>query len=172
MERGGSLFNMKQARTKGVDPQRCSDPMGRPGIRFRASSTSSFPTFPHARPRGRRPCWRWRVKISAGRPVGLETQGSGTALLRSGRVTLREASFISRGLHDASMVDLNAGDFFRVAQVNPEGLASGFIVADERPAMTVAFRIARKKATITRPGGVEFPMASDIFSRFANDVEL
>ena len=115
---------------------------------------------------------RWRVKIVRRTPGGLRDPGSGTALLRSGRVTLREASFISLRLHDASLVDLNAVDLFRVAQVNPEGLASGFIVADERPAMTAAFRIARKKATITRPGGVEFPMASDILSRFANDVEL
>ena len=33
-------------------------------------------------------------------------------------------------------------------------------------------QIVGKKATVERPGGGQFPIASDIFSRFANDVDL
>ena len=90
-------------------------------------------------------------EISAGRPLGFQTQGSGTALLRSGRVTLREATFISRRSYDASIQDLYAGDFFRVTEVNPEIIARGFIGVDERPAMTAAFRIVGKEGTVERP---------------------
>lgn len=109
-------------------------------------------------------------EISAGRPVGFQTQGTGTALLRSGRVTLRERTLLNSTQYDMSTRDLDAGDFLRVGQVSSHGL--GFAVVDERPAMTAAFRVIGQKATIERPGGGEAPLAGDILSRFSNDVDL
>ncbi len=111
-------------------------------------------------------------EISAGRPVGFETQGTGTALLRSGRVTLREKTWFRDTRYDASTNDLEAGDFLRVGQVNPEINATGFAVVDERPAMTAAFRVAGRAATIERPGGGESALTTDIFSRFKNNKVL
>ena len=107
-------------------------------------------------------------EISAGRPVGFQTQGTGTALLRSGRVTLRESTVLGTP-YDAETKELDAGDFFSVGQVNPEIHPRGFVVADERPAMTAAFRIVGREGIVERPGGGESRIASDIVSRFSKD---
>lgn len=107
--------------------------------------------------------------ISAGRPVGFQTHGTGTALLRSGRVTLREPTILLGEPYDARTKDLDAGDFFRVRRPSEQQPAMGFVVIDERPAMTAAFRVIGREGTIERPGGGESRIANGIFSRFAND---
>ena len=107
--------------------------------------------------------------IAAGRPVGFETRGSGTALLRTGRVTLRERSIITRTLYEAGAQDLEAGDYFAVNKRNDDVPARGLVVVDERPAMTTAFRIIGREATIERPGGGRYPISTELLSRFAND---
>ena len=119
--------------------------------------------------RGRTTVLTLEGDVSAGRPIGFQTQGSSTALLRSGRVTLREKTMVLGAPFDAGTKNLEAGDFFRVGILNQPTGATGFVVVDERPAMTTAFRVVGKQASIERPGGGEVQIATGITSRLAND---
>jgi hypothetical protein len=110
--------------------------------------------------------------VSVGRPVGFETQGSGSAVLRSGRVTLRERSIFGQNVYEAGSVDLETGDFFQVERSSGSEQSRGFIVIDERPGMTAAFRAVGRKAVVGRPGGGEYPVTSRLFQRLLNDVGI
>jgi hypothetical protein len=116
-------------------------------------------------------------RIAAGRPVGFETRGSGTALLRSGRVSMRETSIFGSNVYETGGVELDAGDFFRVKHdaaaatdnARTAEPARGFVVLDERPAMRTAFRAVGREGVVERPGGGEYPLSSPLLRRFLED---
>jgi uncharacterized protein YjbI with pentapeptide repeats len=95
-------------------------------------------------------------EITVGQSVGIEAPG-GTGLLRSGKVTMLEHSLFSDNVFIASSVDLSAGDTFKVHEMKSPSM--GFIVVDERPCLTAAYRVIGNKAIITRPGGGEYPLS-------------
>jgi hypothetical protein len=104
--------------------------------------------------------------IRPGREVGIETPGS-TAILRDGSVTVMVHKVIGGERFEARQETLRAGDLFLVEH---DVETAGFVVIDERPALTAAYRISGKKAFIQRPGGGDrIPLAATLFQRLLND---
>ncbi len=104
--------------------------------------------------------------VSLGRTVGIETPGS-TAILRSGKVTMLERSLFEGNIFEADSVVLDAGAMFKVD--DPASPALGFIVADERPAFTAAYRVVGNKASVTRAGGGVYPLSVSFLKRLLYD---
>jgi hypothetical protein len=105
-------------------------------------------------------------EVWAGRPVLVNTRGS-TAILRSGKVTLIGRSIFGSDRFEAGSVELDAGDVIEV--VDPDGPARGFVLVDERPALTVAFQAQGRRMTITRPGGGTYPLSASVLQRIVRD---
>jgi hypothetical protein len=101
--------------------------------------------------------------VSAGRPIGIETGGT-TAILRAGQVTMLGRSVFRENIFEAGAFALAAGDQFKV-----EGPTLGFVVADERPALTAAYRVVSDVGTVIRPGGGEYPVSASILGRLLAD---
>lgn len=108
-------------------------------------------------------------QISAGRPIGFQSQATGTSILRGARITLREKTWLFRSRYDADTRSLGAGDFFQVGEIDQSTRATGVAIMDERPAITAAFRVVGTTATIERPGGGTSELYTDIFTRLRND---
>lgn len=104
--------------------------------------------------------------VELGLPLGINTAGSG-ALLRSGKVSLIGRSAVRGDPFQAGAVELDAGDAVRVS--DPEGAAVGFVVADERPALTAAYYVRGRTMQVTRPGGGTYPISASGFQSLTHD---
>lgn len=107
-----------------------------------------------------------RGAITTGRPVAFETGGT-TAVLRSGRVQLLAVPHFGSTAFAAGEVRLEAGDEFRV--LDARGQAHGMVTADERPALTVAYRTEGREAAVIRPSGGEYPVSISFLDRTLRD---
>ena len=91
--------------------------------------------------------------VIPGREISFET-GATTAVLRAGTVSMLGRSIFSflygGDVFEAGRVELNVGDQFFVDE--PQSSAHGFVLADERPALTAAYRIVGRKGRVVRPG--------------------
>jgi hypothetical protein len=101
--------------------------------------------------------------VSAGRTIGIETGGT-TAMLRNGRVSMLGRSVFREDIFEAGAITLEAGDQFDVA-----GQTLGFVVADERPAMTAAYRAIARTGTVVRPGGGTYTVSASLLGRLFSD---
>lgn len=72
-------------------------------------------------------------------------------------------SIFSRNVFEAGSVELHAGDQFKIDDAASPAL--GFVVADERPALTAAYQVAARKASII--GGTLYPVS--LLNRILND---
>lgn len=104
--------------------------------------------------------------VYTGRSIGIDTEGS-TALLRSGEVTMLDRSLFGRSVYKAGSETLQTGDQFTIE--DPESSTFGFIVADERPALNVAYRVVGRNAYVRRPGGITVPISASLLNRFLHD---
>lgn len=93
--------------------------------------------------------------VEPGRDVGRGGTGT-TSILRSGKVTMLGRSVFSQWfapeaeVFEAGSVALDAGDQFRVEDAETE--AYGFVVVDERPGLTAAYRVQGRRGIVSRPG--------------------
>jgi len=101
--------------------------------------------------------------VSAGRTIGIETGGT-TASLRNGRVSMLGRSIFREDIFEAGAITLEAGDQFDVA-----GQTLGFVVADERPALTAAYRVIARTGTVIRPGGGTYTVSASLLGRLFSD---
>lgn len=101
-----------------------------------------------------------------GRPVGVNTAGS-TSVVRSGSVSMIGRTLFSGEPFEGGTVSLGAGDQV-VAEPEPSP-ARGFVVADERSAIAVAYQVVGRRVEITRPGGGTFPVTASLLDRVVRD---
>ena len=107
-------------------------------------------------------------QVTLGRSVGTVTD-TRVALLREGRVTMLGRNVLGGGVFDGGSVALDIGDRFEVTDVDEKSETRGFVVADERPAMTVAYRVIGSNAVVYRPGGGHYAVSTSVFARFIGD---
>jgi hypothetical protein len=95
--------------------------------------------------------------------IGRSVQREGDpnlALLRSGKVTKFAESAFGKSAFAAGSSDLDVGDQVTIeAPTSPE---LGLIRADERPALTVAYRADARSVDVERPGGGHYRIGMSI----------
>jgi len=105
--------------------------------------------------------------------IGRSVQREGDpnlALLRSGKVTKFEESFFGKSVFTAGSSELDVGDQVTIeAPTSPE---LGLIRADERPALTVAYRANSRSVDVGRPGGGHYRIRMSIAERAQADPVL
>ena len=106
--------------------------------------------------------------VSLGRSVGIETTEN-QGILRNGSVTMLGRTIFGAGAFEGGTVDLDAGDLFKVTEVDSDSQTRGFVLVDERPAMTAAYRVVGSNAKVSRPGGGSYDVTTSIFARFLGD---
>lgn len=105
-------------------------------------------------------------EVWLGRSVTVIAPGS-SAVLRAGKVTLIGKSIFSSDVFEGGSVELDAGDQVDVPE--DAGVARGFMVADERPALTAAYQVVSEQMVITRPGGGTFPLTASFVDSVTHD---
>ena len=106
--------------------------------------------------------------IAPGREVGVETLGS-TAILREGSVAVLVETAFGTDRFEARREPLDAGDLFRIVDPDPDYQTDGFVVADERPALTAAYRVGGGRGYRQRPGGGGYYVAATTYQRILHD---
>jgi hypothetical protein len=106
--------------------------------------------------------------ITPGREVGVETLGS-TAILRAGTVAVLVETAFGKEMFEARRELLEAGDLLRVVNADATVPTDGFVVADERSALTAAYRVAGERAHRQRPGGGGYDFAATMYQRVFHD---
>jgi hypothetical protein len=106
--------------------------------------------------------------ITPGREVGAETLGS-TAILREGSVAVLVETAFGLDRFEARRESLEAGDLFRIVEPDPDIPSDGFVVADERPALTAAYRVGGRRGHRQRPGGGGYDVEATIYQRLLRD---
>jgi hypothetical protein len=106
--------------------------------------------------------------ITPGREVGMETLGS-TAILREGSVAVLVETAFGEERFEARREALEAGDLFRVVDPDPRNPTDGFVVADERPALTAAYRVGGARGHRQRPGGGGYDVVATTYQRIVHD---
>jgi hypothetical protein len=106
--------------------------------------------------------------IGSGRQVGVEVAGS-SAVLRDGAVSVLVPSVFSGAYFEAHRITLGAGDGFRVSGTSIASGTEGFVLADERPALTAAYRVSGRRATVVRPGGGSYDVRVSEYQRIIHD---
>jgi hypothetical protein len=105
--------------------------------------------------------------------IGRSVQREGDpnlALLRSGKVTKFVGSVFGKSVFAAGSSDLDVGDQVTIeAPTSPE---LGLIRADERPALTVAYRADARSVDVGRPGGGHYRIGMSIAERAVADPTL
>jgi hypothetical protein len=105
--------------------------------------------------------------------VGKSVQREGDpnlALLRSGKVTKLVQSCFGKSAFAAGSSDLDVGD--QVMIEAPKSPELGLIRADERPALTVAYRAIARSVDVGRPGGGHYKIRISIAERALADPVL
>ena len=105
-------------------------------------------------------------RVEIGREINYAS-GSGHAMLRSGDVTLLGRSILGSTRYEAGRVQLDPADRFHVE--SPEDAAFGVVVADERPALSVIYRVVGKRGVVTRFGARGYDVTASIRARLIND---
>ncbi len=106
--------------------------------------------------------------ITPGREVGIETLGS-TAILREGSVAVLVETAFGTDRFEAHREPLEAGDLFRIVDPDPGNQTDGFVVADERPALTAAYRVGGGRGYRQRPGGGGYDVVATTSQRILRD---
>lgn len=106
--------------------------------------------------------------VSLGRSVGMDTAVD-VGILREGRVTMLGRNIVGEGVYDGGRVTLEVGDRFEVTEINNKSETLGFVVVNERPGLTAAYRVNGSNATVYRPGGGSYAVATTAFSRLTHD---
>jgi hypothetical protein len=105
--------------------------------------------------------------------IGKSVQREGDpnlALLRSGKVTKFVESVFGKSVFAAGSSDLDVGD--QVTIETPKSPELGLIRADERPALTVAYRANARSVDVGRPGGGHYRIGMSIAERALADPVL
>ena len=105
-------------------------------------------------------------QVEAGVELGRPIRGT-TAILRSGQVRMLGRSILGDDVFEAGRAELDAGDHFTVE--DPEDESLGFVVADQRPGLTAAYRSVGTRGRVTRPGGGNYPLQVSFFQQLRND---
>jgi hypothetical protein len=95
---------------------------------------------------------------------------AGRAMLRSGTVTLLGQSLLGSSRYAAGTADLRAGDRFTV--LRPHGPAVGFMQVDERPALTVAYRVLGTSGQVSRFASKGYSVGTSLRERVLSDSVL
>lgn len=110
-------------------------------------------------------------KVILGRALNYELYNSSTAIVRSGVVKMVGKSLLGNHFFESGVIDLNIGDQFIME--DGETKAYGFIVVNEMPAMTAAYRTVGRQGKIITPGPVDnnsgYYISTSLTSRFLND---
>ncbi len=100
------------------------------------------------------------------RGVGAMSSGS-NALLRSGTVRLMGRSIFGDRAFVAGTSELGPGDQFLVEGIR--GTAVGLVVADERPALRMAYRVIGDRGIVERPAAGAYTLSVSLFDRALNE---
>lgn len=111
--------------------------------------------------------------VTVGRPIGNETGGT-MSLLRGGQLTMLASPIFAGAMFQEDTDDLRAGDHFSVRSAGSRAStdALGFIIADERPALTAVYRVEGLEGQIIRPGGGQIVIAASLLNRLKHDTLL
>jgi hypothetical protein len=90
-----------------------------------------------------------------------------SGVLREGKVSLIGHSIVGGFRFDAGGVELDEGDQFSVEDVS--GPAYGQFILDERPGVTVVFRVKASRGVITRFGSLGYNLGTSAKDRLAHD---
>jgi hypothetical protein len=104
-------------------------------------------------------------EVMVGRTSGIGT----TAILRSGKVSMLGRSVFRSNAFEAGSVELNLGDRFHVTDIDPDSTTLGFVLADQAPGLTAAYRIVGSAGSVTRPGGGMYTVTTSVYQRFLSD---
>ena len=105
-----------------------------------------------------------RVKV--GRTAGFETETT-NPVLRSGKVTMLGRALLGGRVFNAGTVELDTGDQIEVQE--PAAAALGFVLADERPGLTAAYRAVGRRAEVSRPGGGLYNISISLLTRIVRE---
>ncbi len=110
-------------------------------------------------------------KVVLGRVVNYESYNTSTAIVRSGTVKMIGKSLIGNHFFESGTFNLNIGDQFVMEEEDDK--AYGFIVVNENPAMTAAYRMVGRRGKIITPGPVDinsgYYISTSLISRFLYD---
>jgi hypothetical protein len=107
-------------------------------------------------------------EVISGRSVGMEVGGT-TAVLREGTVSLLDRSVFGNNIFESGRIVLSVGDLFLVSDPDPRAATLGFVLADERPALTAAYRIVGTRGSVVRPGGGTYDVSASLLGRLFHD---
>lgn len=105
-------------------------------------------------------------KLTTGTPVGNESSYS-VPILREGSVTLLNTSFNGKNTYKAAEYELKSGDRFIIN--DRKSPYYGFLSLDERPCITLTYKVSGASGLIERPGGIKYPVESTLLSKFQYD---
>lgn len=105
-----------------------------------------------------------RGAIQLGTGGAMATRG---ALLRSGSVTMLDRAILGSTRFDVRTASLDPGDSFMVGAARAP--AVGVIRADERSALTTAYRVLAKEARVTRFASQGYTMSTSLRDRILKD---
>lgn len=109
--------------------------------------------------------------VVLGRAVNYESYAYNPALVRNGKITMIGKSLFANHFFESGTYDLNIGDQFVIEQAKSK--AYGFVVVNENPAMSAAYRVVGKKGRIVTPGPVNeetgYFISTTFLSRFLYD---
>ncbi|HEX5872090.1 MAG TPA: hypothetical protein VFY65_16790 [Longimicrobium sp.] len=106
-----------------------------------------------------------RAELGGG--PGHET-GPRVPLLRSGAVRMIGVSLVVRRGFEAGAMPLEPGDQVRVPA--PDAISSGYVVADDRPALNAVIRVRARTLHVERLGGSQgYSMSVSLFDVLRND---
>lgn len=91
-------------------------------------------------------------------------------LLRGGSVAMLGVSVLRSKSFSSGTAELRPGDAFTIAF--PLSDSRGFIAADERPAMSVAYRADARSASVIRPGGNAPRLGNSLYTYLRADTAL
>jgi len=119
-------------------------------------------SVPQRAERGENIVLQFAGHASVGAELGFMTR-VGAPVLREGNITMLGGNIIGPGKFDAGSFRLQPGDYLHVE--NPLSPAIGFIVADERPALTGIVRVLARSAQVDRAGGTGYRLSMSLFDQ-------
>jgi hypothetical protein len=93
--------------------------------------------------------------------------GAPYPIIRSGKVLLLGRTLLGSSHYEAGSVALEEGDSLRFIRCS--GSAVGFIIVDDRPAITAVYRIVASKGNVSRFGSQGYDIGTSLAARIKND---
>tara|TARA_B100001063_G_C16769174_1_gene560486 strand:+ start:1144 stop:2019 length:876 start_codon:yes stop_codon:yes gene_type:complete len=111
-------------------------------------------------------------KVDLGRNILFESFSNSSAILRHGEVVVIGKSLLTNTYYKSTTYQLNTGDEFRI--INPVSKSYGFVIINENPGMSAAYKVIGDEGRILTPGPRDdssgYPVKLSLLSKLENDI--